>query len=175
MSNAIDLNALIVAKAPLLSQALGEMYPLTIAMTLPIWKLNGNVSQVEQALFNLVTQAREAMPDGGHIRAETANVTLKSQDVLRHLGVRAGDYVMLSVTDLGLGLTPEIQEHVFEPFFTLTKFGQDTGLRLATCHSICKQNGGAIEVKSTPGEGSTFKLYLPRFADASLPSEVVAA
>ncbi len=169
----VDLNQLILQMEELLRRVIGEDIELRTVTRQGLGAVKLDPAQFEQVLMNLVINARDAMPDGGILSIETSNVELDEHYARQHQAVLPGDYVMLAVSDTGIGMTEDVSSHLFEPFFTTKPPGKGTGLGLATCYGIIKQNGGHIWVYSEYGRGTTFKIFLPRIAGAA-ESEVQA-
>jgi len=167
----LDLNAVVQGTQGMLSRLLGSAYPLRLSLVPLLSSVRADPSQLEQVLLNLVLNARDAMPGGGTITVETGSVMLDDDYVRRHAGVDIshGPYNTLIVTDTGCGMEHDVQLRVFEPFFTTKPLGEGTGLGLSTAYGIVKQTGGYIWVYSEPGLGTTFKVYLPAFADLAVP------
>jgi len=158
----VELNHLIVDTSRMLRTVISENIELVTLLEPNLYKVNVEPDQMGQVLMNLATNARDAMPDGGKFTIATENVTLDLEQIGQYSEIVAGKYVKLTVSDNGVGMTPEVKEHLFEPFFTTKDVGKGTGLGLATCYGIVKQNGGHIEVDSDAARGTTFKIHLPR-------------
>ena len=157
----INLNELIVNLNKMLHRLIGEDIKLVTQTAPDLGQIKADPGQIEQVLLNLVVNARDAMPDGGTLTIRTDNVTLDEDYARRHL-ITPGDYVMVSVSDTGVGMTDEVKQHIFEPFFTTKEQGKGTGLGLATCFGIIQQSNGHIHAESQVDEGAEFKIYLPR-------------
>jgi PAS domain S-box-containing protein len=158
--HAIDLNELVSETVSLLSRVVGEQTELVPVLAPALMRVQADATQIQQVLFNLVLNARDATPDGGTVTVETRNVELPADD-LTHIELPAGRYVVLAVTDTGIGMTADVKERLFEPFFTTKGVGEGTGLGLPSVYGIVKQSRGDIEVISEPGEGAAFRIYLP--------------
>ncbi len=158
----LDLNSVIDEISRMLLRMIGEDIEFVFLPGARLGIVKADPVQIEQVLMNLAGNARDAMPDGGKLTVETIAVKLDETYVQKHAVVPAGDYVLLTVTDSGMGIAPQHLPHIFEPFYTTKEESQGTGLGLATVYGIVKQTGGFVWVYSEPGMGTTFKIYLPR-------------
>ncbi|MBW2700841.1 MAG: response regulator [Deltaproteobacteria bacterium] len=165
----INLSDLIENLHPMLRRLLGEDTILKTSPKKDLGHVLADPSQIEQVVLNLAINARDAMPDGGELLIETADIVLDDAYCAMHATTKPGAYVMLAVSDTGAGMSAEIREKVFEPFFTTKQLGQGTGLGLATVHGIVEQSGGRIEVYSEEGRGTSFKIFFPRASEEAKP------
>jgi signal transduction histidine kinase len=171
----ISLNDQISSLLPMLKRLFETTIHIRIEATPDVWPVRADPGQIEQVLLNLAINARDAMPEGGALTFSTENFVVDPEpaDLKREYTMRPGEYVVLRVRDTGVGMDEEIQRKIFEPFFTTKEVGKGTGLGLATAYGIVKQSGGYIKLRSKPGKGTEFQIYLPR-TDAA-PDRILPA
>ena len=172
----LDLNETLSDLTMLLRRLIGEKVTLTTAFSRDLWPVKADLSQFEQVIVNLAVNARDAMPDGGKLTVRTANVPASESGTLAYKGMPSADHVLVEVSDTGSGISPDIVDKIFEPFFSTKEVGKGTGLGLSTVYGIVKQTGGFIYVNSVPGNTS-FRIFLPRHvagAEEALPQVVEA-
>jgi PAS domain S-box-containing protein len=175
MPRTLDLNEAVESTLKMLQRLIGEQIELAWRPAAALWPVKADPVQIDQILTNVCLNARDAMPHGGQITIETANISFDDAFCARHSYYRPGDYVMLAIGDSGTGMDKETLRLLFEPFFTTKTLGQGTGLGLATVYGIVKQNHGFIDVYSEPDRGSCFKIYLPRHPEAAAQPIPLAA
>jgi len=162
----LDLNDVVAATSELLRQTIPESVQIETVLAGGLWKVFVDPTQVENALLNLAVNARDAMPNGGKITMETRNSDLDDRYAKMHADVKSGQYVMISITDTGVGMSPDTAQRAFEPFFSTKEQGKGTGLGLSQVFGFVKQSHGHVKIYSELGHGTTVKLYLPRLVQS---------
>jgi len=166
----LDLNQVLIEADSMLTWLLGERVRLMLSRAPSLWRVSADAGHLSQVIVNLAVNARDAMPDGGTLMVETSNVAVSADAPWSVLEVPPGEYAVLSVTDSGIGIPEDALPRLFEPFFTTKGAGRGTGLGLSVVHGIVKQAGGTITVESVPGQGSTFRVFLPRVHEPLSPA-----
>ena len=164
-SKTVDINRLVSSMEELMRRTLGEHIDLVVAFGEGVWRSRSDDNQLESAVLNLAVNARDAMPKGGTLTIRTFNATLDQSYVRLHEGLQPGDYAVISVSDTGIGMPPDVLARVFEPFFTTKPIGQGTGLGLSMIYGFAKQSGGHVRIDSQVGQGTEVSLYMPRHPD----------
>ena len=164
----IDANKLVAGMSDLLRHSLGSDIRLEVVLARDLWRTHADPNQLENVILNLAVNARDAMPEGGWLRIQTQNAQLDPTYVAHHPGASAGEYVLLAVTDTGVGMPAEVVAKAFDPFFTTKEVGKGTGLGLSQVYGFVKQSGGYVEISSEPGRGTTVNVYLPRFTGSEI-------
>jgi CheY-like chemotaxis protein len=159
----LDANKFVAGMSELISRALGEAIRMETILGAGLWQTKADPAQLESSILNLCVNARDAMPEGGRLTVETANCHLDDRYARIHPGVPSGQYVLIAVTDTGVGMKPDVLAKAFDPFFTTKEAGKGTGLGLSQVFGFVKQSGGHIKIYSELGQGTTVKVYLPRY------------
>jgi PAS domain S-box-containing protein len=163
----VNANKLVAGMSDLLHRTLGETIRTETVLSGGLWKIHTDGNQLESAILNLAVNARDAMPEGGKLTVETANSHLDDSYAAQHAGVPQGQYVLIAVSDTGCGMSPDTIQKAFDPFFTTKSVGKGTGLGLSQVHGFVHQSGGHVKIYSEIGQGTTVKIYLPRYYGAS--------
>ncbi len=171
----LNVSKIVSGTTELLRRTLGEAIEIETVTDARLWLCEADPGQITDVLVNLSVNARDAMPDGGKLTIESANAQLDDDYAASQIEVEPGQYVMLSVTDTGTGMPPEVKEKAFEPFFTTKEVGKGTGLGLSMVYGFVKQSGGHVAICSEEGEGTTIKIYLPRIEAEENPAQEVSA
>jgi PAS domain S-box-containing protein len=171
----VDVNSLVGGMADLLNRSLGETVGVETVRGAGLWKIEVDPNALESAILNLAVNARDAMPQGGRLTIETVNAYIDEPYAISHAEVAPGQYVLICVSDSGIGMDSETLKRAFEPFFTTKPVGQGTGLGLSQVYGFVKQSGGHVKIYSEVGQGTTVKIYLPRFEASSAESDIVPA
>ncbi|MBM0103119.1 PAS domain S-box protein [Steroidobacter sp. S1-65] len=170
-----DVNSLVGGMADLLNRSLGETIAVETVRGAGLWKIEVDPNALESAILNLAVNARDAMPHGGRLTIETVNAYIDEAYAISHAEVAPGQYVLICISDTGMGMDAETLKRAFEPFFTTKPVGQGTGLGLSQVYGFVKQSGGHVKIYSEVGQGTTVKIYLPRFEAASSESDAAPA
>jgi len=171
----IDPNRFVSGMSELLQRTLTEAIQIETVLGAGLWKTHADAAQLENALVNLAVNGRDAMPEGGKLTIETANTSLDPGYAAEHVGIPAGQYVLIAVTDTGTGMSPETANRVFEPFFTTKAVGKGSGLGLSQVYGFVRQSGGHVKIYSEVGQGTTVKIYLPRYYGADAVTDLARA
>jgi signal transduction histidine kinase/CheY-like chemotaxis protein len=170
----LDANGLVSGMTTILRRTLGSNIKLETALAPDLWPTRIDANELESAILNLAVNARDAMPEGGRLIIETANIELDEDYAAQNPDARPGHYVLVAVSDTGVGMTPEVAAKAFDPFFTTKPIGKGTGLGLSQAHGFVRQSGGHIKLYSEPGRGTTVKLYLPRHVEGAVEAPAPA-
>jgi CheY-like chemotaxis protein len=162
----LDVNGLVAGMSELLHRTLGETISIEVVQSAGLWRIEADPNELESAILNLAVNARDAMPEGGRLTIETANAHIDEAYVARHSELAVGQYVVLSISDSGVGMDSATIARAFEPFFTTKPVGKGTGLGLSQVYGFVKQSGGHVSIYSEPGHGSTLRIFFPRLLGA---------